>query len=871
VDTNRDGAIQPVEDEYAEDDWSGDRGAIYSVNFDRDGERMVNGMPIPDSIHFDSQGNPVYEDFHIENGADELDIAPLVIRKIADHIPAGYSVVLRAAEPEDLRRIHIFKKISSEPTNPAIWGNATGESAPLEIDITPWVDPGSPTFQGDVTTGDTTFGIEGLFFRYVGSDVPEKLQFDGYIDLALELRRGETVVSTDAVRLKVAPWIMLSADQASEQIWSAAVGLRGQIAHGGGDRFADGETFSISDGLVQKTFELDFATNPGVSRGNIPVLASGDFSIAEIGRAISEAINRVDDFSIQASIRANGFPGDIAPSAVGYLELASTDLRVSNEHLMPATETVADPRFRIVGLGGLTNRAFLRSQFADEGYGGLDQSSQLQEVIGQEAQNQWFQDHVEIGYTERPGGPKTQVVFRLPYWRGTTDENPIWPMTHLLANDVGVFQLGVSLGGGSGDFGGNLEVLPPNPTAPAGRIVMGNRGSTKLPEFLTSQEIQTPIIDLPVEWLELGHVDEVVSLLARGQVALADPATAWSLLAELPEEVRGSSVFFASGTVPMNGTASADSLAANRIETGIDHRGQTWKYIRIYEGAAAGSVARIETLGDGFITVKDVWNTGSKIIDGNTPNRDINYWRKHRLPTAPSWGDSAPRKGDKYVLVEETQFWRSGTPAVVTLAEVLADDEFEKLNTIDVQSVMDQTRQLLIAQTPSETLTFIKLPSLFFGSREGAGGRGFLRGRSAVAFNPGPANLQEVDGKLYIGRQFGPRGIDGNDVLEQAIAAALRTVVIPSPSVIEDTARPAAGADDVLDSHDPGSTIIGTPEDALSTAEQAGIIGQWSPSSIDVVFVDDWDLYHTQLGNVHCGTVVRRAVPEFPWWNTDRN
>ena len=35
----------------------------------------------------------------------------------------------------------------------------------------------------------------------------------------------------------------------------------------------------------------------------------------------------------------------------------------------------------------------------------------------------------------------------------------------------------------------------------------------------------------------------------------------------------------------------------------------------------------------------------------------------------------------------------------------------------------------------------------------------------------------------------------------------------------------------------------------------------------DVAFVDDWDVYHMALGEVHCGSQVQRA-PNEDWWET---
>lgn len=41
---------------------------------------------------------------------------------------------------------------------------------------------------------------------------------------------------------------------------------------------------------------------------------------------------------------------------------------------------------------------------------------------------------------------------------------------------------------------------------------------------------------------------------------------------------------------------------------------------------------------------------------------------------------------------------------------------------------------------------------------------------------------------------------------------------------------------------------------------------QVMPSGLDLLFVDDWDVYHLAEGEVHCGTNVRRAPTTIPWW-----
>jgi hypothetical protein len=697
VDTNRDGKItENIDDEIGEEGWTTSKGAIYSVNFDNDEGRTDHGIPIPDTIYIDDNGwGGSTEDYEIRNTNDLEDITPMVIRKIQPGVPLGWRVFLRIADRNDVFRIHVYKKIAVGET--VILGNGSIQNPPLEVDITSWVDPASPNFQGDPITGNATFGIEGLSFRNQGSDVPGYQTFDGDVDFIIELRDNtNNVMSSDAVSLKVAPWIMLSRDQATEEVWAA--------------KFYD------------------------------------------------EDINNNGIFDLGEDINGDGF-------------------------------------------WDAGNDEFLFNSKADLGLGykGLDESGQLQTVI---ADTQWLQDHIEIGFTQRPGGPKMHMVLRLPYG----GKNPLWAVNKLLKPGVGVFQLGADLGAtkNAADFGGNLEILPPDTAHKLGRIVLGNSSSpsARLKQFLESQEVQSPVFDVPIDWLDVAHIDEITSFLPGGVVAIADPTTAWNLLEAIDPAEQGRSVFFATGVQPISGIASDNSTVNGRIETvGINYTGQPWKYIRIYEGAAAGTVGEIATLGNGFITVSKVWNTSSKILDSA-------YLAG--APFATSW---RPQAGDKYVLCQGTQFFDRGSPAIITVKEILSaqNAKFKELNITIIQAKIDAARAKL--KSASNGLTFRKVPSLFFGNYIDPvypATIGDIEQGSAGAFNPGPTNLQVVNGKLYVPRQFSPRSVPGNkDIFEEAIRTEL------------------------------GSTVE---------------------------FVDCWVLYHMLQGEVHCGSAVKHSKLNFNWW-----
>ena len=40
--------------------------------------------------------------------------------------------------------------------------------------------------------------------------------------------------------------------------------------------------------------------------------------------------------------------------------------------------------------------------------------------------------------------------------------------------------------------------------------------------------------------------------------------------------------------------------------------------------------------------------------------------------------------------------------------------------------------------------------------------------------------------------------------------------------------------------------------------------------NFNVHWVEDWDLYHRLLGEVHCGSNATREIPEAKWWETGR-
>ena len=134
----------------------------------------------------------------------------------------------------------------------------------------------------------------------------------------------------------------------------------------------------------------------------------------------------------------------------------------------------------------------------------------------------WLQDVMEIGYSKTPlrGNP---VVLKAN--RGSPLDD--MPEKEMLGPDHGWFQCGEfrpEMGGGRRgdgwlDWYGNLEVTPPLPGQPFGRIFYGYDKSTgnslnpQIVRMLEAQGVQAPLIKINTGWLLIKHVDEIFNFV----------------------------------------------------------------------------------------------------------------------------------------------------------------------------------------------------------------------------------------------------------------------------------------------------------------------------------------------------------------------
>ena len=457
-----------------------------------------------------------------------------------------------------------------------------------------------------------------------------------------------------------------------------------------------------------------------------------------------------------------------------------------------------------------------------------DFRSALQDIVPlhhyQAGEDQWTQDHIEIGYTQAPGRPKTHIVLQLPRARlaneGIEDDTPQWPSKHLLRRNQGLFRFWnfhITDGLNAGDYGGNIELMPPTQEWPLGRILVGNTISPPLLRFLQDQRVQDPF-QISTEWLRVGHVDEVLAFVPNGNqwsLVIADPIQAKMLLAPLEEDA----VFFKRGQVSSGYyfSASPESSKTTLVDSAnTNFRHPRWefaKYIRIYNGVGAGQVARISSKDSGILTVDKVWQTPTKAADlgysgpGESTASINGQLDSISIPPSGQWFN-VPDETSRYLLIEDTLFWIDGigreVPAVISVHEIRNDSLLWDLNDIaayKIEEIVDQ-----IVSTSGNDINVIRVPDFFMGSFSDKGNAI----EDAFAFAPALANLQVAGGWVFFAERYGPQNLAGNDVLQHGFA-----------------------------------TLI----------------------SGSIHTIDGWDRYHRWIGNIHCFTYVKRAPFEFNWWS----
>jgi len=72
----------------------------------------------------------------------------------------------------------------------------------------------------------------------------------------------------------------------------------------------------------------------------------------------------------------------------------------------------------------------------------------------------------------------------------------------------------------------------------------------------------------------------------------------------------------------------------------------------------------------------------------------------------------------------------------------------------------------------------------------------------------------------------------------------------------------------IVDKHavDAERVFTGKPNESLTTIFTDYVLDLFSKAGYKNVYMPDSSLYHSGRGNLHCGTNVRRSLPQEKWW-----
>ena len=153
----------------------------------------------------------------------------------------------------------------------------------------------------------------------------------------------------------------------------------------------------------------------------------------------------------------------------------------------------------------------------------------------------WMQETQEIGYVQFPDKSGIRTLNSALNSEGNNNKS-------LLESDFGVFKIGESrrldILNQWADGYGNLEVTPPIPGYPMGRVYYGNSGTATLnPEvvdFIKAQQVQGPPVDIDTSWLLIRNADEIISFIPNNSgkplLMVVSPEAGVNLLEELAQK-----------------------------------------------------------------------------------------------------------------------------------------------------------------------------------------------------------------------------------------------------------------------------------------------------------------------------------------------
>ncbi|MEG4517122.1 MULTISPECIES: protein-arginine deiminase family protein [unclassified Microcoleus] len=217
-------------------------------------------------------------------------------------------------------------------------------------------------------------------------------------------------------------------------------------------------------------------------------------------------------------------------------EIASTTIQMGVSPWMIAPNTAPVTEVQV------SDRGAVNSEFISQLKQAVEPTGAKVKVL--QGDRTWMQDTQKNGYVQLPEQSDIRQFNVALKSNSEAEKNP--PVKLTQDRDLKVVKIGNprSLDPVSqwSDGYGNLQVTPPIPGHPMGRVYYGNAGNASFnPEvldFIQAQRIQGPPVDIDTSWLLTRQVDEIINFIPTqtpGQyvMAIASPEAGVKLLEEL--------------------------------------------------------------------------------------------------------------------------------------------------------------------------------------------------------------------------------------------------------------------------------------------------------------------------------------------------
>jgi protein-arginine deiminase len=217
-------------------------------------------------------------------------------------------------------------------------------------------------------------------------------------------------------------------------------------------------------------------------------------------------------------------------------EIASTTIQMGVSPWMIAPNTAPVTEVQV------SDRGSANSEFISQLKQAVEPTGAQVKII--QGDRTWMQDTQKNGYVQLPEKSEIRQFNVAIKSNSAPDKNQ--PAKSPQDRNLKVFKIGTRRSEDPvsqwSDGYGNLQVTPPIPGHPMGRVYYGNSGNASFnPEvldFIQAQRIQGPPVDIDTSWLLTRQVDEIINFIptqtpGKYVMAIASPEAGVKLLEEL--------------------------------------------------------------------------------------------------------------------------------------------------------------------------------------------------------------------------------------------------------------------------------------------------------------------------------------------------